>query len=116
MSYPSWPATLPQVPLAEGYSEVDGENVIWSSNDAGPPKGRRRSTADWQFITCSFSVTRTQLATAKAFYRTTLASVLPFTWTHPSTGLAANFRIRGLSTAPGGGAYVTMTLSLEVVP
>lgn len=117
MSYPSWPGTLPQIPLADGYTESLADNVIRSENDAGPAKMRRRSTVTNETLVCTMHITKSQWATVRTFYLTTLAAVLPFTWVQPSTGAAANFRFLSPPTiTPAGGLYVTLTLNLEVVP
>ena len=117
MSYPVWPVSLPQTPLAEGYSEAIADNVIRSKMETGPAKMRLRSTVSNESLTCAMHITRAQWATVRVFYLTTLAVVLPFSWTHPSTGASANFRFVSPPTiAPAGGGFVTLTLALEVVP
>lgn len=41
----TWPATLPQQPLADNYSSKARPQVAASDNQIGPPTIRRRSTA-----------------------------------------------------------------------
>lgn len=79
MSAP-WP--LPQYrPLLEGYSESPGVNVIRTDMDAGPAKMRRRYTAVPRPVTACVMVAKSEVATLRAFYTSTLKSgTLPFDW------------------------------------
>ncbi len=45
MSNPVWPPSLPQRPLAQGFSEQAPDTLIRTQMEAGPPKVRRRFTA-----------------------------------------------------------------------
>ncbi len=114
----TWPASLPQYVLVEGYSEAPPQNTIRTSMDVGPPKMRRRSTAAVRPITGNQHMNKTQVAALDTFYVTTLNSgVDQFDWVHPRTQSAVDFRF----TAPpqyeslGGTAWM-VTLSLEVMP
>jgi hypothetical protein len=117
VSYPAWPVGLPQTVLQDGYDETITDGSIRSKMDAGPAKARRRFTSTNEFVRCSMHITQAQWATARYFYLTTLATVLPFTWTHPSTGASANLRfVSPPRITPAGGGYVRLSLDLEVVP
>ena len=75
-----WPATLPQTFLIDGFAEgLSIKNVIRSSNDTGPAKVRRRSTASPRPINGAMDMTDQQLQTLKNFINGELAGgSLPF--------------------------------------
>lgn len=75
-----WPATLPQRPLTDGYSELPGFPVVQAPVD-GPSLSRRRYTAAPTEITQSFEMTTTQLEAFRTFYETDCShGAVPFTW------------------------------------
>ena len=83
-----WPATLPQCPVLNGFSEQRQRNVVAFTPDVGPPKMRRRSTASSTLTSVAYRMTKTQLDAFNTFYETTLADgSLPFDWRHPVTGV-----------------------------
>lgn len=41
----TWPVSLPQVPLVDGYSEQPDYDIIVTEMDTGPKRQRRRSSA-----------------------------------------------------------------------
>jgi hypothetical protein len=114
----TWPPSLPQYVLVEGYSESPPENTIRSANDVGPPKARQRSTTAPRPFTLKQFLTKTQVATLDTFYVTTLgygASI--FDWVHPRTGDAADFRfVSSPSYESLGGTAWMVTLNLELMP
>jgi len=117
MSYPAWPVGLPQVFRSDAYSESLTANVLRTQMDAGPVKARRRFSAVNESIRGTMLMTRTQWTALRTFYYTTLGSALPFSWTHPSTYAATNFRfVSPPAMVPAGGVYVIVTLDLETVP
>lgn len=92
---PSWPATLPQYVNVSGYQESLPDQTIESAVDAGPPKVRRRFTANYRAITATIWVDGTQRAAFETFFETTLAGgSLAFDWVNPLTQAAASFRFR----------------------
>jgi hypothetical protein len=87
MTIASWPATIRQTP-DYGWQETPQRNVVSYKPDVGPPKNRRRSTANGALATGQFSLTSAQYATLMSFYGTDLADgTLPFSWVHPLTGV-----------------------------
>lgn len=93
---PTWPVSLPQYPLQEGYKEAPGANVIESQVDAGPPKRRRRYTKRNDPHTMIFELDDTQLATFKSFYGTTLQDGnLSFDYVHPAEAVLATWQFQG---------------------
>lgn len=73
-----WPATLPQKPLRNGFSEALQANAIGFQPEVGPPKLRRRGTAAATQIQVMFNMTANQWATLLVFFRDTLAEVSSF--------------------------------------
>lgn len=86
MTTAAWPATLPQCPILNGFSEQRQRNLAFFDPDVGPPKIRRRSTAVGVLTNLAFRMTTTQLAAFNTFFETTISDgSLPFTWAHPIT-------------------------------
>ncbi len=90
-----WPNTIPQKPLAEGYSSMPQDNVLRSQVDAGPEKRRRRFTARSEFITCEWDFTAAEYTTFKAFFEDdTFDGSIEFEFPHPETGLTVDAAFR----------------------
>lgn len=84
---PTWPASLPVSPDAEGYSETAPFPVIQAPVD-GPALTRRRYTAASTPMTARYLLDEAQLVIFEAFYKTDLKiGSLPFDG--PSRGNAA---------------------------
>lgn len=114
---PSWPASLPQNFLAEGFSIRAPDNLIRSNNDVGPAKLRRRSTSAVTEISGTLRMSEAQWSMFQAFYETDLAyGAVSFDWVDPIDQVTAKeFRIRdhNLST---NGASNFVRLDLEMLP
>lgn len=83
----TWPATLPQTLLQDGYREALPRNKVRTEMDAGPAKQRRRYTAAVRPLTGCQNLTTTQVAALKDFHNTTLlGGTLPFDWADPIPG------------------------------
>jgi hypothetical protein len=82
----AWPASLPQCPILNAFSEQRQRNVRSFNPDVGPPKMGRRSTAVGVKTNTAWRMTNAQVITFNTFYETTLADgTLPFDWPHPIT-------------------------------
>lgn len=68
----TWPTTLPQSFLIDGFSEEGSDNVIRSPVDAGPAKTRRRYTAATRPIKGRMLLTHEQYLVFKEFYEETI--------------------------------------------
>lgn len=112
----TWPASLPQKLQQSGFSNTFPENTIRGSMSVGPDKARRRDVSAPEPVKGNIIVDEAQYTTLKAFYQTTLGGgVLPFDWTHPITGDAAEFRIIGPpKTIVKSGLYYTVSLDMEI--
>lgn len=114
----SWPATLPQLPMASGFSESPPDTTVRTKMDAGPAKVRRRFTANVRPIKASFLMTTAQIADLDTFYvTTTVGGSASFTWIDPRTSSSKSFRFM----APPeynltSGDYWSVSLQLEQLP
>ncbi len=80
---PTWPASLPQLPLI-GMTAQDDDAVLRTSMDTGPATRRNRFTAITQSVSFPMVLTGTQRVTFDTFYRTTIShGALSFDWTDP---------------------------------
>lgn len=114
----SWPATLPDQPLQNGYKESPPNLVIRTEMDAGPAKVRRAMTSNVRQISCHMILTSEQLDTFEDFFIDDCASgATRFTWTHPRTGTSADFRFVGQPVyEPLSGTDWDVTFELELMP
>lgn len=114
----TWPSTLPQEFEEDSYKEVPMDNVIRSSTTSGPPKQRRRFTCTPVEVSGIFIMSLDQLATFDTFYNTTIAGgSLPFTGTHPRTGVTAILRFKEVpSKDPAGNGYYKVSCKMDVMP
>ena len=92
----TWPTSLPQKPLRDGFSEVGGVNVIRTPMDKGPARTRRLSRLV-KPIQVAFLMTEAQLVTLEDFVENTLFGVRRCNFTHPRKLTAVELRI-----VPGG--------------
>jgi hypothetical protein len=90
-----WPASLPVVPLVDGFEELAVNITIRSSIDAGPPKVRRRFTANVSQITCRYTFSKAHCTTLDDFYFVSAAGgAIPFEWLHPRREETINVRFK----------------------
>jgi len=116
---PSWPASLPQRPLADGFSETTPNLLVRSATDIGPAKARRRTTAGVTKLKAAFRLSPAQLAAFRSFFAADLqGGALSFSWTHPVTGAVGSFRIvppPSIEPIAAGIAW-RVSLDLELLP
>lgn len=114
----SWPTSLPQQVLLEGYQEQQLDISIRSSVDVGPEKVRPRYTAAPVDFNCSLVLTSTQCDALDAFYDATLNfGTDRFDWTHPRTLAAVSMAFRARPGYQGiGSRYYRTQLSLRIWP
>jgi hypothetical protein len=119
MSNPTWPVSLPQRPLVQGFSEQAPDTLIRTQMEAGPPKVRRRFTAGIRTMGLQLHLTSEQVETLDGFHDATLqGGALAFDWVHPRTGSAITCRF---AEPPGyapiaRGRLWTASLKLEILP
>ena len=92
---PTWPSSLPEAPLLQGFSETPPETVVRTQMEAGPAKIRRRFSAGVRRFTMQFSMTQDQVAAFDDFFQNDCAGgSLAFDFTHPRTKQAHQFRFQ----------------------
>lgn len=115
----SWPGTLPQVPLREGYSDKRADNIIETAMETGPAKRRLRGTVAPRIITLQIRLTAAQVLQFNTFYDTTTAfGSLSFLFPIPPTGTPTlvHFKAHVVPTMIPSGADAIYTMTLEVDP
>lgn len=113
----AWPSSLPQTPLADGFTESRLSTVIRTETDVGPAKVRRRYTAEIRIVSMGLLLTSAQVATLETFYDSTLSGgVDPFDWVNHRTGAAASYRFRAppAYTEAGAPDYWQTVIDLEL--
>ncbi len=88
----TWPATLPTLAEAAGYSENYGVLILSTPMDAGPAKRRRRGNKP-RVLNVSFIMNNTQIATLETFINDTIKGTARFDFPNPRTNVVAEFRI-----------------------
>lgn len=114
----TWPVTLPNFVLENGYQEAFPKNTVETEMEAGPTKARRRYTATFRRFSVMMNMDYTQSDTFETFYKVACASgTLPFDWVHPRTQAPMSFRFTGPppSYSPYGGQYVRVSFTLQEV-
>lgn len=113
----TWPASLPQAPLAQGYSEQQGDNVVRYQVEQGPAQMRMRSTRQPRIVACTYFLTTAQKAALDEWVAGTIRyGATVFDWPNPVTGGTEQARM----TAPpvyspvAGGMRWHATLALEL--
>jgi hypothetical protein len=115
----TWPETLPQEMMIEGYDRSPGNNILRSSMDAGPDKSRRRFTAVPKEVNGKVFLNATQLDTFIAWYEDDLLDGnLRFDWVDHKDGTTeVEYKFLAPYTAqPMGEGYWTINMQLEILP
>ncbi len=116
----TWPASLPQRPLVNGYSDGIGDGRVEYAPDTGPTLTRRRSTATPSPLTVAFEMTRDQVDALQVFVATNLlGGSLPFNFPaiNEAGTYVVKFQKQGLPKWTAlGGDYYNVTMSLWKMP
>jgi hypothetical protein len=115
----AWPNTLPQC-FTVGYADGEGDGLIETSPDTGPPITRQRSSAVVRPLSGSMRMTTAQIGILHTFFKTTiLGGSLPFNFPDPTFGgtILVKFPKGGQptwqQTAPG---IYGVNIKLDVLP
>lgn len=120
---PTWPATLPQLPVLRS-TRVASPNgaIVRKQMDQGPPKGYTVSDAAPKPLRVNIApLTEAQVAILEAFHETELGfGVLPFDFPHPIHDTTVSVQFSGESghiqfTERAKDHYVA-ALNLEIAP
>lgn len=81
----TWPLTLPQYMMLDGFSYTAPRTTLGSANDTGPPSTRRRSTVGYGVMSGSWAMLNVvQRDTFMVFHEVEVAGgAIPFTLPHP---------------------------------
>ena len=116
----TWPVTLPQSPLIEGYSETLANIVVRTDMDAGPPKVRKRFTSAALPFKMSMILTGEQMETLDEFFTDTCnGGATAFDWEHPRLGDSGDgsFRFVGQPTVSVAGPDLyRVEFQVEMLP
>ncbi len=96
----TWPATLPQKPLTDGYGEGFEDNVIRSGPDKGASKTRPRFTRLRKTRSVAFQLTDAQKVLFDTFYESIHGGSEPFNWVDPVSGAAIVVMMKANVTGP----------------
>jgi len=117
MTVPSWPVTLPQAFLKDGFSEEGADNLLASNVSIGPAKVRRRTTSNVEPITGTMMMSDTQRQAFKAFVKDDIKDrSIAFTFPDPHGGSALLVRMRAPPTYTPIGISWRVQIALEVLP
>jgi len=116
----TWPETLPQKLLVDGYSQAAANTLMRSNMETGPAKQRRRFSSGVEPVSGKLILDYTEFDTLKEFYDTTLiGGSLRFIWKDPTDQLSGNRLFRFTSpinwTTYGAGLF-NVSLQLEMLP
>lgn len=114
----TWPISLQDVVNRDSFSLKIGDTTIRSNMDIGPDKVRRRMTKSVDNLSVSIWVTSAQYTTLYNFYDITLnGGVETFTFDHPITGVATDFRfISPPEFRPVGFNTYEVNMAWEILP
>lgn len=117
----TWPPSLPQTPLQDGFKEEFENNIITTQMDQGPAKVRRRFTAGVQKYDVTFLMSSSQLSTFETFFNDTISQgATSFTFPIPRTGVNDTFRLDMTKgppqIAPLSGGQYRVSFSMERLP
>ncbi|MEO5341100.1 MAG: hypothetical protein H7837_11400 [Magnetococcus sp. MYC-9] len=117
MSTPSWPTSLPQYVLRDGYREELPNTTLRTPMEVGPAKVRRRTSAAPKQVECQMDLNAEQLDILEGFYQSTTAGgSLAFSWPHPRTRTTTLFRFTSPPVFhPVSGLLWNVTLKLEIL-
>lgn len=113
----SWPSTLPDFVLRQGYSEKLPNVLIRSQTDTGPAKVRRRHTTGVREFNIVLSLTPDEADDFDEFFITTLKhGSLTFTWVNPRTQVSSELRFKEAPSLTPDGANYFANFTLELLP
>ena len=118
MAMISWPSSLPQQLLTDGFEEQPPDLTVRTEPDEGPDKLRRWGTGNIRPVQGQQLMNGTQVQDLDDFYLTTTkAGTLRFNWDDPRGGSSVEMRFTERPTyAALGGDLYRVQLRLEIMP
>ena len=93
MADTTWPAALRDLWLKDGFREVPPKNMLRTAMDVGPPKVRRRTTANIRAFFGQMFLTPALVTVLDDFFVTsTKSGTLTIELKHPRTGATGTYR------------------------
>lgn len=111
----TWPATINEKVLQDGFSQTQRPNTIRTTIDAGIDKLRRRYTTPIRNVRVAMYLTFAQYSTLETFYNTTLqGGVLSFEFPDPATDVDHEYRFLSPPTyVAAGGLHYQVSMEWE---
>lgn len=117
MSIPTWPTTLPQYPLVNGYTRRPISSRLDFGVDSGRPILVNRATAMPDEVNENYLLTEAQRNTLHTFWKTSLKrGVADFLKLEPETKLMKLYQMSGEPVYTRVGLYWEVKLSLRILP
>ena len=115
---PTWPVTLPQTLLMDGYGEAAPNVLLRSQMEIGPAKVRRRSSAGIRPVKGYLILTLEELEIFKAFHHDDLEDgALRFTWVEPlDEETEVEMRFAEVPSWSSENGLYKVQMSLEILP
>lgn len=116
----TWPSSLPQEPIRDGFEDAVAMRIESTPMDMGPPKTRRRG-ANQVPVPVVFILTDAQVDTLQSFIEDDLLGVRRFNFPHPRTRSTVEVVLVADGTGrlmqmDRTGSYWRVGLSLLVMP
>lgn len=114
----TYPASLPSFNELHNYIETPPDVTLITQPSAGPPKVRRRLTANVRVITGQLLCTLDEIQTLDDFYTTTLKhGSLTLAATHPrTTEIIEAYMVKPSYRQDSGGKLMLADIALMVLP
>ena len=116
---PTWPTTLPQFALREGYAEGFKTTVVRSPMSSGRTKRRQRFINGPELLNITIPLNDAEILIFKAFYEDELGNgALSFTFPHPrlKTNVTVAFKTDPEPLTPEGADTYILNMDLEILP
>ncbi|MBF0260458.1 MAG: hypothetical protein HQL97_01300 [Magnetococcales bacterium] len=117
-SIPSWPSALPQKPTISGFGVTFESETLRTDMEAGPSMVRRVSRSNPKTYTCKWVLSKAQLVTFEAWFRSSSEGINGgaswFSFSGPFGAVVGRFT-EPPSIAPAG-LHWELSGKLEVLP
>lgn len=112
-----WPTDIPAELEMDGYQEPFSDGSLKTNMDAGPPKRRRRFSAQVKEISGNLILTGSEVTLLETFYYDTVKQVERFNFIHPRKGTIIEVIFNGApSVSAIGPDLFRVGLKFEVQP
>lgn len=117
MADTTWPSTLRDLWLKDGFREIPPKNMIRTKMDVGPAKVRRRTTSNVrQFLGRMFLTSALVVVLDDFFVTSTKSGTLTIELKHPRTGTTGTYRFVNEPQYVSRNRGYVATIQLELLP